>query len=87
VTDAATYEGYKTAVTPLVKKYGGRYLVRGGSAQSVEGDSPKGRIVILEFPTLAMAQAFVAADDYRPVAQIRQKSATSRIIMVEGFTP
>ena len=87
VTDPAVYEGYKSAVSPLVTKYGGRYLVRGGNAQSVEGEKPGGRIVILEFPTLAMAQAFVQSDDYRPVAQIRQKSATSRIIMVEGLTP
>ncbi len=87
VTDPATYEGYKAAVAPLVHKFGGRYLVRGGNAQSVEGETPKGRVVILEFPTLAMAQSFIQADDYRPVAEVRHKSAKSRIIMVEGLTP
>ena len=87
VTDPATYEGYKASVAPLVAEFGGRYLVRGGSSKAVEGEPPKGRVVILEFPTLANAQAFIQSDAYRPVAEVRHKSAKSRIIIVEGLRP
>ena len=87
VTDPATYEGYKASVAPLVAEFGGRYLVRGGSAKAAEGEPPKGRVVILEFPTLARAQAFIQSDAYRPVAEVRHKSAKSRIIIVEGLRP
>ena len=87
VTDAATYEGYKAAVAPLVAQFGGRYLTRGGASEAIEGDSVKGRVIVLEFPSAAAARSFLQSDDYGPVADIRHKSATSRIIMVEGIAP
>ena len=55
VHDAARYAGYKEAVPALIGKHGGRYIVRGGSRDVVEGSWPDGRIVVLEFPDLASA--------------------------------
>jgi uncharacterized protein (DUF1330 family) len=85
VRDAAAYEGYKSAVAPMVAKYGGRYLVRGGAVEAIDGAEPRGRVVILEFPSLAAAQTFLRSDEYRPVAAIRHNSATSRLFVVEGM--
>jgi len=79
VNDPATYESYKKAVTPLIAQFGGRYLTRGGTSEAVEGEKVKGRVIILEF--------FLASDVYRPVAAIRYKSATSRVILIEGVVP
>ena len=87
VHDAATYEGYKAAVAPLVGQFGGRYLTRGGVSEALEGEAAKGRVIVLEFPSVAAARSFVQSEAYRPVAAIRHKSATSRIIMVEGVVP
>lgn len=87
VHDAATYEGYKSAVAPLIAQFGGRYLTRGGASSAIEGEAVKGRVVVLEFPSAAAARAFLRADAYRPVLAIRHKSATSRVIMVEGVVP
>ena len=50
VTDPARYEIYKKLAPPAIAKYGGRYLVRGGAVQQVEGDWRPNRIVVLEFP-------------------------------------
>ena len=87
VHDAASYERYKAAVPPLVAQFGGRYLTRGGASEALEGDSVKGRVVVLEFPTVAAARSFMQSAAYRPVAAIRHKAATSRVILVEGVVP
>ena len=87
VVDATAYEGYKSAVAPIVAKYSGQYIVRGGQIKTVEGDAPKGRVVVIEFANLAAAQAFLDSDEYRPVADIRHNTAKSRIMIVEGITP
>ena len=84
VTDPATYEIYKPKAAALIAKFGGRYLVRGGSAQSLEGDAPPGRIVVLEFASVAAAMAFEKSPEYEEVAKIRQRSARSRVFVVEG---
>ena len=87
VFDTAAYENYKTAVVPIVAKYGGRYIVRGGQIKPIEGEVPKGRVVVLEFANVAAAEAFLTSDEYRPVADIRHKTAKSRILIVEGIIP
>ena len=85
VVDVTAYEAYKSAVAPMVSRYGGRYIVRGGATESYDGDEPKGRVIILEFPSMVSAQTFLKSDEYRPVAEIRQKSTKSRLFVVEGM--
>ena len=87
VRDADAYEDYKSAVLPIVAQYGGRYIVRGGRIESVEGSDPSGRMVVIEFPHFAGAQAFLRSEAYRPVADIRHEAAISRIMIVEGALP
>ena len=84
VTDPAAYEKYRSLVPPLVAKYGGKYLVRGGNFEKVEGDWTPTRLVVLEFENLARAKQFYYSEDYEPVKQIRLKSTNSNMVMVEG---
>ncbi len=84
VHDADRYEDYKNTVPALIKKHGGRYIVRGGQRDVVEGKWPSGRIVLLEFPDWDSASAFVDDPAYEPVAAIRQATTTSHIWLVEG---
>ena len=51
VLDAERYEQYRAQVTEIISAAGGRYLVRGGAFEVLEGDAPEGRTVVLEFPT------------------------------------
>ena len=78
------YEEYRDKVPAFIAKHGGRFIVRGGAADIVEGSWPAGRIVVLEFPDYAAAQAFLDDPDYRPVAEIRHRTATSHLWLVEG---
>ena len=84
VKDQEAYEEYRKLVPPLIEKYGGRYLVRGGEITSVEGDWDLHRVVILEFPSVDQAMELFTSDEYAPVAAIRRRAADSKIFIVEG---
>ena len=85
VTDPETYERYRTAVPDLVKKYGGRYLVRGGDVEVLEGDWQPRRFVILEFPSMDDLKKFYDADDYRDLKAARIAATDGNLIAVEGL--
>jgi uncharacterized protein (DUF1330 family) len=84
VTNPQGYKQYAAMTGPVVAKFGGVYLARGGKTESVEGPPPAGRIVVIEFPSLAAAQAFEAAPEYRAITPIRQRASTGRVFLVEG---
>ena len=87
VTDPQTYKSYAEKTSPIVAKFGGIYIARGGQTVPVEGVGPAGRIVVIEFPSLAAAKAFEASAEYLKVAPIRQRSSTGRFFIVEGTPP
>jgi uncharacterized protein (DUF1330 family) len=84
VLDQARYEDYKRLVPPSLAAYGGKFLVRGGVAETLEGDwSPK-RVVIVEFPTVEQAQAWWASAEYAEAKALRQATARTQMIVAEG---
>jgi uncharacterized protein (DUF1330 family) len=85
ITDQQTYQTYAARTTPILEKFGGRYVVRGGQTVSLEGAPPAGRVVVIEFPSLAAARAFHDSPEYKAIAEIRHKSSTGRAFIVEGF--
>jgi uncharacterized protein (DUF1330 family) len=84
VTDPVQYEDYKKLAAATVEAYDGRYIVRGGTAEQLEGDRTPNRIVVLEFPTVNRAKEWWASEDYKPAKAMRHASATSQMIVVEG---
>ena len=87
VTDPLLFEEYKKLSPPTVAQYGGRFLARGGSTTTLEGEwSPK-RLVIIEFPSVDQARAWADSPEYAPARRLRQISATSNLIVVEGVAP
>ncbi|HSA80472.1 MAG TPA: DUF1330 domain-containing protein [Geminicoccaceae bacterium] len=87
VTDPETYRGYRAKTPDVVARYGGRFIVRGGAAETLEGAGQPGRVVVIEFPDLAAARRFYASPEYQAIIGIRHKAATSRLILVEGHPP
>ena len=87
IHDMPLYEHYRSQVPAIIAKYGGRYLVRGGAVEVVEGDVNAQRQVILEFPDMASLKAFYSSDEYTPMIAIRQKAATGSIVLIEGYLP
>ena len=87
VTDPVLFEEYKKLSPPTVAQYGGRFLARGGSTDTLEGEwSPK-RLVIIEFPSVAQARAWVDSPEYAPAKRLRQMTTISNLIVVEGVAP
>jgi len=84
ITDPALYAAYIRVVPPTIAKYGGRFLVRGGRAEMLEGSwSPK-RVVVLEFPTFEQAMAWWESEEYRDPKALRQSASITDMILVEG---
>ncbi len=85
IHDPEGYEQYKEQVEPLITKFGGRYLVRGGELTTIGDGWEPTRIVILEFPDKETFSAFFTSEEYAPVAKIRERCATASGFAVEGI--
>jgi len=84
VQDQATYDEYRKLVPASLAAYGGRFVVRGGSTETLEGSwSPK-RFVMLQFDSVGQAKKWWASPEYAPAKALRQKSAKTEMIVVEG---
>ena len=84
VVDPAGYEEYKKQAAATVHAYGGKYIVRGGKAEVLEGDwSPK-RIVILQFESMERAKEWLNCEEYREPRKMRHATAKANMIVVEG---
>jgi uncharacterized protein (DUF1330 family) len=84
VTDPVGYEEYKKLAAPAVAACGGKYVVRGGTVEVLEGNWIPKRLVILEFESVAQAKEWWASSEYRAAKELRQKTATTDMIVVEG---
>jgi uncharacterized protein (DUF1330 family) len=87
VNDPDVYDRYKAAAPPSVAAFDGAYRVRGGAVTPLEGDAPTGRVVVLEFPDVATAQAWYGSDAYQAVLPFRLASADCRAFIVDGAPP
>lgn len=84
ITDPDGYKEYVAGAGATVEQYGGRYLVRGGETNTLEGSPSPNRFVVLQFPDMASLRAWYDSDEYRPLRDIRQRCATADIFTVEG---
>lgn len=85
VRDPVTYEQYKAAASATLAPYGGRYLVRGGRVETLEGNWTPRRFVVLEFPSFERAKAWWSSSEYAAAKAIRHASAASEMIVAEGL--
>ena len=86
IHDVDAYEIYKSQVTPIIKKFGGEYLVRGGAHEVLENDlwSPT-RMVMVRFPDKKSALDFIHSDEYAPVKKMRRDNTDGTVLIVEGL--
>jgi uncharacterized protein (DUF1330 family) len=84
ITDPARYENYKKLTPGSLLPFDGKFIVRGGQAETLEGTWQPGRVVVLEFPSLEKAKAWWASDGYAPAKALRQSASITQMIVVEG---
>jgi len=85
IHDQDAYAEYRKQVPATIAKYGGRFVVRGGAHESLEGTWRPGRVVLIEFPDLAKAKAWYGSPEYGPLIKLRQKASKGSVIVVEGL--
>lgn len=85
VKDSEKIKDYLTSTPEILKKYTGRFLVRGGNIWVAEGNWNPKRLVVVEFETFEKAKEFWHSTDYEPLKELRQSSADTDMIIVDGY--
>ncbi len=84
VTDPVGYEEYRRGVPATLESYGGRFVVRGGPFEVLEGDWQPKRVVVLEFQSVERAKAWYNSAEYQQILPLRERHARSSMVLVEG---
>ncbi|HEY7500872.1 MAG TPA: DUF1330 domain-containing protein [Vicinamibacterales bacterium] len=84
IKDPVRYEQYRQMVTPTITAFGGRFIVRGGRSDVLEGAWTPRRVVVLEFPSVERAKAWWSSSEYAEARAIRQATSEGTLIVVEG---
>ena len=84
VTDAESYAEYRALTPATIDAFDGRFLVRGGACEAIEGAWAPGRLVLLRFDSLARAAAWYESPGYRKARAIRRRASTGSLILVDG---
>jgi uncharacterized protein (DUF1330 family) len=82
--DAAAMETYRSLAAQSIAQYGGRYLVRAGAAELVEGGPALKTLIIVEFPSMARAHEWYASAEYAEALKVRETALERRLVFVEG---
>ncbi len=84
ITDPQGFDEYRQMVPATIAKYGGKFIVRGGQMEKMEGNWEPKRLVILEFDSAERAKQWWASEEYREAKALRQRTALTNLVIVEG---
>lgn len=84
VTDPIQYETVKKLTPPIVAKYGGEYLSRGGNTEVIEGDWHPKRLVVISFESSEKAKMWLDSPEFVPIRALRAKTAITRMVITES---
>jgi uncharacterized protein (DUF1330 family) len=84
VTDPEKFDRYKVLSNAAVKAHGGRFLIRGGRSETLEGAWSPNRMTVIEFPSWEAATSYVHSVDYAQAREAREEAATVEMIVVQG---
>ena len=84
IQDQTLFAEFRRRVGATVEAHEGRYLVRGGAIEVMDGDWSPDRIVVIEFDSVEQARAWLTSPEYTEIKQIRMKAASASVIIVEG---
>jgi uncharacterized protein (DUF1330 family) len=88
VTDPVALKKYAEKAPQIEAQYGGHYVIRGGGKiQPLEGDPPKGFVVVIAFDSAEKARAWYDSPEYKEIRPIRQNATKSRLFIAEGYVP
>ena len=84
VTNPDIFREYMNQVPSTVERYGGKYLVRGGAIQKIEGKWEPTRVVVIEFESVEQAKRWYDSEEYSGPKQLRSEASNANLLIVEG---
>ena len=84
ITDPAAYDGYRPLAAASIAGFGGRFIVRGGKVNLLEGEPEPERVIVIEFPDADTARRWYRSDEYQAALKIRQAASRGRVFLAEG---
>jgi uncharacterized protein (DUF1330 family) len=84
VSDPVAYDDYRPLAAASIARFGGRFIVRGGKVDLLEGEPQPERIVVIEFPDADTARRWYQSEEYQTALKIRQAASSGRVLLVEG---
>ena len=78
------WQTYRTRAAASIAQHGGRYLVRGGEIETLEGQWPPRMIVVVEFPDIERARAWYRSPEYAFALAARDEALSRNLILVDG---
>jgi len=85
ITNPAQFEEYRKLAPAAIAKYGGRYIIRGGAYEVLEGEWKPQRLTIVEFDSMEKAKAFYASPEYGAAKKARAGAAKFKALLVQGI--
>jgi uncharacterized protein (DUF1330 family) len=87
VIDPTLMDTYRSLAQATIAAYGGRYIVRGGPVDTVEGGPPAKMIIVVEFPSMERAREWYRSPEYAEALEVRHSALDRRLLFVEGIAP
>jgi len=84
ITDPVGYEEYRKLAPPTVSAYGGKFVVRGGQVEVLEGNWVPKRLVVLEFESMKRAKEWWNSKEYSTAKRVRHRTTITNMIVVDG---
>jgi uncharacterized protein (DUF1330 family) len=84
IVDPQGFEEYRQLVPATIEKYGGKFVVRGGNTETLEGQWQPKRLVIIQFDSVERAKQWWASEEYREAKALRQRTAITNLVVAEG---
>lgn len=84
IHDSETYDRYRAQTPAVIERFGGRFVVRGGDPEALEGEARPGRVVVVEFPSRERAQQFYESPEYQAILPLRLAASTGTAVLVDG---
>jgi len=84
ITDPDRYKEYMKETPGVIEKYGGRFIVRGGKVETLEGAEETRRLVLIEFPSFEKAKEFYCSPEYQEAKKLRAGAAVGQFLAIDG---
>ena len=84
IHDPDTYDRYRVETPALIERFGGRFVVRGGDPEVLEGGARPGRVVVVEFPSRERAKRFYESPEYQAILPLRAAASEGTAVLVDG---